>query len=137
MKMRTRWITRHPLQAKYLFIVLLAILLPTILFGVCFYRVVFNLLAEQMAFPEAITANLIPVIRQVKILIFVFLPIIFVVILLLAIAVSHELVGPIQRLEKDLDRILAGNKKHRTRLRETDDLANVSSKINKILDKFM
>jgi methyl-accepting chemotaxis protein len=132
---RTRWIFRHPLQMKYLLIVIVAILAPTLVTGFCFYKLVFNLLAQQLAFPEAVAENLIPVIEQVNSLLLIFIPLIFLVIAWLSIAISHQFVGPLERIEKDLDKILAGDYQHRIYLRQQDDLKDIASKINALVDR--
>ena len=135
MKIRTRWILKHPLQAKYLLLVILAMLTPLLTLGFCFYKITFRLLAEQIAFPEAITANLLPVIHGVNRLLLVTLPLSSLLILWLAVLLSHRFAGPLERLEKELDEILAGNTAHRISLREKDDLKGLALKINALLDR--
>ncbi|MBI2095017.1 MAG: hypothetical protein HYT89_02490 [Candidatus Omnitrophica bacterium] len=132
MKTRTRWILKHPLQTKYLLLVILAMLIPLATLGFCFYKITFRLLAEQIAFPEAITANLLPVIHGVNRLLLVTLPLSSLLVLWLAVLVSHRLAGPLERLEKELDEILAGNTARRIALREKDDLKGLASKINSL-----
>jgi len=124
---------KHPIQAKYLLIVILAMLAPTLLIGFCFYNLVFNLLAEQLVFPEAIMGNLVPVIERVNSLLVFALPVMVLVILIIALFVSHRFAGPIERLESDLDRVLAGDTRHRVRVRRKDDLAGVARRINALL----
>ena len=124
---------KHPIQAKYLLIVILAMLAPTLLIGFCFYNLVFNLLAEQLVFPEAIMGNLVPVIEQVNNLLIFALPVLILVILCFALVISHRFAGPIERLESDLDKILAGDVRHRVRVRRKDDLSGVAKRINALL----
>ncbi len=133
MKIRSRWLMKHPIQTKYLLIVILAMLAPTLLIGFCFYNLVFNLLAEQLVFPEAIMANLVPVIDRVNSLLVFALPVMVLVILFFALFISHRFAGPIERLESDLDRVLAGDPHHRVRVRRKDDLNGVAKRINVLL----
>ncbi|MGH7197471.1 MAG: hypothetical protein ACREH5_01860 [Candidatus Omnitrophota bacterium] len=133
MKMRTKWMIRHPIQTKYLLIVILAMVAPTVVVGLCFYFVVFHLLAMQMAFPEAIMANLVPVIERVNWLLAISLPILAAIILWIALAISHRFAGPVERLESDLDRVLAGNYEHRIETRKKDDLNGIVNRINALL----
>ena len=130
MRLRAKWFMKHPVQTKYLLIVILAMLAPTLMIGFCFYHLLFYLLARQMVFPEAIMANLVPVLNQVNTLLAVSLPLIFVTILWFAMVVSHRFAGPIERLEKDLDRILEGDYKHKIYMRKKDDLKGVAHRIN-------
>lgn len=133
MNMRNR-IMKHPVQAKYLLILFLAMIAPTLLMGFCLYSVIFHLLAEQIAFPEAVIANLVPVINRVNGILLILLPILAAIILWIGLIISHRFGGPIERLELDLDKILNGDYLHRIRLRQHDDLRKVSQKINAILD---
>ena len=124
---------KHPIQAKYLLIVILAMLAPTLAIGFCFYHLLFYLLARQIAFPEAIMANLVPVLNQVNALLAVTLPIIAVTILIFAVVISHRFAGPIERLEKELDRILEGDYRHKIYMRKKDDLKGVATRINTLV----
>ena len=130
MRWRGKWFMKHPIQAKYLLLVLVAMLAPILLIGFCFYTLVFDLLARQMVFPEAIFGNLVPVIERINMLLGVTLPALSLLILWCALVISHRFAGPIERLEADLDRILAGETNHRIRLRKNDDLKGVADRIN-------
>ena len=133
MAWRAKWFMRHPIQAKYLLLVLVAMLAPMLLIGFCFYTLVFDLLARQLVFPEAIFANLVPVIERINGVLALTLPALSLVILWCALVLSHRFAGPIERLEDDLDRILAGETHHRIRLRKNDDLKGVADRINALV----
>ena len=130
MAWRIKWFMRHPVQAKYLLLVLVSMLAPMLLLGFCFYTLVFDLLARQLVFPEAIFSNLVPVIDRVNNLLILTLPSLIVILLWCALVISHRFAGPIERLERDLDQILAGDTHHKIRLRKNDDLKGVASRIN-------
>ena len=132
---RAKWFMRHPIQAKYLLLVLVAMLAPILLIGFCFYTLVFDLLARQMVFPEAIFSNLVPVVERVNTLLALTLPALALIILWFALVISHRFAGPIERLEADLDRILAGETKHRIRLRKNDDLKGVADRVNALVKR--
>src|SRR3989338_10743781 len=89
MRLRTKWLMKHPIEAKYLLIVILAMLAPTFLIGFCFYNLVFNLLAKQMVFPEAIMANLVPVIERINLFLVLALPAILLIIFCFSLFISH------------------------------------------------
>ena len=133
MRIRAKWLIKHPIQAKYLLLVIVAMLAPTLVIGFCLYHLVFYLLARQIAFPEAILANLVPVLHQVNALLGLLLPVVVLTILIFAIAISHRFGGPIERLESDLDQILEGDTRHRIRMRKKDDLKGVADRINALL----
>jgi signal transduction histidine kinase len=121
---------RHPIQAKYLLLVLVAMLAPILLIGFCFYTLVFDLMARQLVFPEAISSNLVPVVERINNLLILTLPALVFVILWCALVISHRFAGPIERMENDLDQILAGAYGHKIRLRKNDDLRGVAARIN-------
>ena len=133
MSWRMKWFMRHPIQAKYLLLVLLAMLAPMILMGFCFYTLVFDLMAKQLVFPEAIFGNLVPVINRINNLLSLTLPVLALVILWCALIISHRFAGPIERLEKDLDQILSGDSRHRVHLRKNDDLRGVADRVNALV----
>ena len=133
MAWRAKWFMKHPIQAKYLLLVMGAMLAPMLLIGFCFYTLVFDLLARQMVFPEAIFANLVPVIERVNGLLALTLPVLSLIILWCALIISHRFAGPIERLEADLDKMLAGETQHRIRLRKNDDLRGVADRINTLV----
>ena len=136
MALRKKWFMRHPAQAKYLLLVLVAMLAPIVLLGFCFYTLVFDLLARQMVFPEAISANLAPVVDRVNDVLAWTLPALVLVIFWCALVVSHRFAGPIERLEKGLDEVLAGDTRQKIRLRKGDDLKGVADRINALLRRF-
>ena len=135
MKSRTRWVVNHPIQFKYLLIVVAATLLPCLIVGSALYWLVFQLMAEQIAFPEAVFANLVPVIQRINTLLILVLPPILALLLWAAIVSSHRFAGPIERLDSELERILKGDHEHRIRMRKNDDLKQIAEKINALLDQ--
>lgn len=131
---RTRWFLNHPIQTRYLRIVVVAMAAPALVIGMCLYLLVFRLLAQQMAFPEAIASNLIPVVHRVNWVLVFTLPALGFGIFWWAVVISHRLAGPVERLESELDRILTGDRGHRIQMREGDDLRGVADRINRLLD---
>jgi methyl-accepting chemotaxis protein len=135
MRLRGKWFMRHPIQAKYLLLVLIAMLAPILLIGFCFYTLVFDLMARQLVFPEAIFGTLVPVIERINGVLALTLPALALVILWCALVISHRFAGPIERIEADLDKILAGDKNHRVRLRKNDDMRGIADRVNALARK--
>ena len=61
------------------------------------------------------------------------LPLIFVTVLVWGFVISHRFAGPIERIERDLDEILAGEWGRVIQLRANDDLTGVADRINRII----
>ncbi|MCG3175997.1 MAG: hypothetical protein MOGMAGMI_00935 [Candidatus Omnitrophica bacterium] len=132
--MRKKYWMGHPLQSKYLLFTLIVMLTPALLVTGCLYALIFRLLERQIAFPEAVASNVIPVIEQVNGILLVALPVVVAVGAILAVRISHRLVGPVQRLESELDRLASGRSKEPIRMRSTDDLKGVAERINRLMN---
>ena len=100
--MRIRFITTNPLQAKFLAIIFLSMMVPLFVVGGCLYYLMFQIMAEQLAIPESIAYNLIPVLHRMNFLILVGLPPIVVLLFIWGIIVTHRLMGPLERLEDEI-----------------------------------
>ncbi|MFH1868795.1 MAG: hypothetical protein ABH843_07475 [Candidatus Omnitrophota bacterium] len=122
-------------QNKTLMMVFAAAVIPAAIVGVCLYYFIFNLLAWQLGIPEAIAYNLVPVAKKINMVIMVVLPIALVSIWFMALELSHRIAGPIYRLEKELDKLLAGEKVSQIRLRKNDELKPLADKINRLVNK--
>jgi len=135
MAMRLRFIMTNPLQRKYLILILFSMLLPVAVVGMCLYYVIFQLTAEQLAIPESIAANLIPVLHKINFLLAVSLPPLIVLLFIWGAILTHRLTGPIMRLEKDLKKIVEGDFSIRLKTRKNDALRSLAELINKAIDK--
>lgn len=125
----------NQLQKKILVMVFIATSLPAFIVGVCLYYLIFNLTAEQIAIPEAIAYNLLPVAHRVNIIILTVLPITVILIIVWAYIISHRIAGPLNRLYRELDELIAGKKQGHIHLRKKDELSELVGRINKLLDK--
>lgn len=132
---RKKWFVKHPMQVKYLWMVAIAMLAPAAVVGFSFYHVMFRLMARQMAFPEAVASNIEPVVSRMNLFMAVTLPVVIAGIFLASLRLSHRFAGPLERLESELDRLLEGRNHAPIRVRENDDLAGVTRRINMLLQK--
>ena len=133
--MRIRFITKNPLQTKYLVLILISILLPLFIVGGCLYYLLFQIMAEQLAIPESIAYNLFPVVERINFLLLLGIPPIVILLFIWGAVLSHRLIGPLERLENDLRKISDGDYSMRLRIRKDDDLRPIANVINKIIDK--
>ena len=131
---RLAWITRHPIQSRYLFIVMMSMLGPSVLFSGCLYFLLFKLMAEQMALPEAIYEMIVPVFYKINVILLIGWPLMFGIIFLWGLYISNRFAGPVERIEKDLEEVLSGNWDKRIRLRQKDDLTGVADRINSLIE---
>lgn len=127
------WVTKHPVQAKYLIIVMLSIAIPTLFLAGCLYFLMFSLMAEQFGIPEGVYSMLMPVFYKINIVLLIGLPAVFLTFFWIGLAISHRFAGPIERLEGELDKVLSGDWARTVSVRQSDDLAGVVQRINRIL----
>ena len=133
--MRFNLFTKSPLQFKYLMLIIIAMLVPTLIMGSYLYYFIFTIMAEQLAIPEIIAINLIPVLNKVNVMLIVSLIPLFILLFLWGLIVSHRFAGPLERIEKDIDKILEGDTSVRFKVRDKDDMKSIVDKLNKLLDK--
>lgn len=132
---RKRYFIKGSLQVKYLRLITLSMILPVLLVSGCLYYLIFNIVAQEIAIPEYIAAILFPVIKRVNIMILIGFPVIFMIMLLWAILLSHRIAGPIYRLQQELERISKGDFSVRIKFRRKDEIGQIAEGINKVLDK--
>lgn len=132
---RKQYFIKGPIQSRYLILVLISMIVPTLLVSGCLYYLIAVLMAKELALPDSIYGHLVPVLKQINLYLAVGLPFVFVILFFWAVIISHRLAGPIFRLEKDLDKIIAGDHSVRISFREKDRLDSLSSKLNQVLAK--
>jgi len=110
-------------------------LIPTIFVGGCLYYLTFTIMAEQIALPDIIARDLLPVIQRVNIVLAIGLPAVFLILLTWAIVLSYRFVAPLERLEEDIQRIDEGDYSVRLQINEDHDLSPVAGFINDLVDK--
>ena len=133
--MRIKFLTKNPLQTKYLFLILLSILAPIFVVGGCLYYILFQVMAEQLAIPESIAYNLIPVLQRVNLILIIGMPPIILLLLWWGVVLTHKLIGPLERLEEGLRKISKGDYFMRVKIRKDDDLKPIADVINDIVEK--
>lgn len=133
--MRLKVITGHPAQFKYFALIFLSIMLPLLIVSGCLYYLIFQIMAEQLAIPESIAYNLIPVLEKINFLLIVGIPPIVILLFVWGVILTHRLLGPLRRLEEDLKKISNGDYSVRLKIRKDDDLHPLAKAINKIIDK--
>lgn len=134
--LRTRLLTASRMQWKYLMLLMVSMVIPMVFVGGCLYYLIFNIMAEQLGIPEHIAYNLFPVLNKINIMLVIGLPPLFIILIAWGAVLSHRFAGPIDRLEKEIDKISESKDyAHRIRIRKSDDLKPVADALNRLLDK--
>ena len=125
----------NKLHKEIFLIIFLAAFLPAGVVAVCLYYLIFGVTAEQFAIPEVIAYNIIPASRKVTTILAVAGPITILAILLAAHKITHRIVGPFDRIVRELGECAEGKKKSHITVRKGDKFQPLTDKINKLLDK--
>ena len=133
--LRTKFLTGRSTQLKYLALLMASMVIPLVFVGGCLYYLIFTLVAEQLGVPESIAYNLFPVINKINLILTIGIPLVSFFLIVWGVMLSHRFTGPMERLEKELDRISKdGDYTKRIRLRKYDDMKPVADAINKLMD---
>jgi signal transduction histidine kinase len=128
---RRQYLVNRPVQFRYMGLV--GIPLMILLAGL--YYLIYYAVFNEMLIPEAVTATLLPAMKKVNLIAAVALPFIFFIILKRALVYSNRIIGPIPRLERELDKVIGGDYSVRIRTRDTDELNGFITKVNLILER--
>ena len=127
---------RHSLQWNYLKLVALAMLTPTLLITACLYYLIWQTVAYELAIPELIVHALFPAFHHVNQILLIGMPTVFGLILLSAIRMTHQLAGPIYRIERELEIMVQKNDFSKPLcIRPRDQFHPLVAKINRAIRK--
>ena len=135
---RGRKFFANQLHREIFFIVLGGALIPTLMTTVCLFYLIFNITAEEIGIPESIAYNLIPAAQKVTTILLVATPLVVLVFLILAHKISHKIIGPFDRIVRELEERLDTKRRdpiEPIRLRSGDKFRPLVEKINELLGK--
>ena len=125
----------NQMHREIFWVIFLAVFAPTIITTVSLFYLIFNITAEQMGIPEAIAYNIMPAAQRVTIILLVTIPLATVGILVLAHKLTHNIVGPFDRIVRELGECLDGKRQNPITIRQSDKFLPLVSRINQLLDK--
>jgi len=128
---RRKYLVDKPFQYKYMSFV--AIPLLFLLAGL--YYLIYYSVFRQMLIPEAVAVTLLPAMKKVNIVVAFGLPVVLFLIIRASLIYSNRIIGPIPRIEKELEKAIAGDYSIRIKARDKDELNNFIAKVNILLEK--
>lgn len=132
---RKKILTNKRVQLKYLMLLIVSMAVPLLFAIGCLYYLIFTIMAEQLGIPESIAYNLFPVVKKINAVLAIGLPPLFLLLIWWGAVLSHRIAGPLQRVEKELNKITHSHDfSHRIHLRKSDDVKPITDAINKLLD---
>ncbi len=132
---RSLFTIKSKLQFKYAVVLLFCMLVPSVFIGICMYYFMFMIVSQGMGARGPIAYNLFPLLQKVNLIMSGGLFFILIVFLMIGVYISQKLIGPVERIKKDLKQIADGDMNHRIRMRKSDDFAFIAESVNKILDR--
>ena len=134
-KNKRKRIFANKMHRDIFLLVFLASLLPAIIVAICLYYLIFSITASQLGFPEAIAYNIIPAARKVTIILLTTAPVCILLILFFAYKITHKIIGPFDRIVRDLDEYIKGKKEGQIIIRKADKFWPLVYRINKLLHR--
>lgn len=128
---RRRYLVNNGAQLRYIGLTLV----PLIILLTGLYYLMYYMVLNQILIPEGVIAMLLPAMRKINIIVAISAPVILLSILRIALIYSNRLIGPISRIEREIDKILAGDRSLRLKVRDKDELNNFVNKVNMLLEK--
>ncbi len=128
---RRKYLVNKPMQFRYMGLVII----PLVVLLAALYYLIYYSVFSEMVIPEAIAATLIPAMKKVNLITVIAAPILLFFILRAALIYSNWIIGPLPRLERALDKVLAGDSSIRVKVRDRDELGTLVKKINAVLEK--
>lgn len=130
---RRQFLIQRNLQFKYMLMVLFTISIVTAIIVGTVYITHRTLISEQFAGISA-AAALPAVFQKINLLLMFELPIALLIAAWASIVVSHRVAGPVYRLEKIATKISQGDLTSYLRLRKNDELKDLGSAFNSVIE---
>ena len=134
-KNKRKKIFTNKMHREIFLLVFLISLLPTVIVAICFYYLIFSVTASQFAFPNIAAHYIIPATKKVILILSIVAPVSILVMLIFIHKITHKIIGPLDRIVRELDECVKGNKKGHIVIRKTDKFWPLVHRINKLLDK--
>ena len=128
---RRRFLVNRDFQFRYIGLVAI----PLVLFLVSLYYLIYYAVFDQILIPEALATTLLPAMKKVNFTLLIAAPVCLFVIVRMALVYSNRFIGPIPRLERELNKVIAGDRTVRLKTRDGDELNSFISKVNVLLEQ--
>jgi Methyl-accepting chemotaxis protein len=130
---RTQYIIAAKFQMKYVGMILMLVLLTAILCSYVIYYTMMVTMGDKLAnvYPQG---RLMSIVNTVNLRILFTMFLVTPVVIIFGIFASHNIAGPIYRIEKFLGLMAGGDLTSPITLRKNDELVNLANGINSVID---
>ncbi len=123
----------NSLHREMFILVFLAMAVPLLVTAVGMFYFIFYIMADEVAMPEAIAATVIPAAERVLSALIAVLPVVMLVILWVAHRMTHRIVGPFDRIVRELEQTVKGERQGPIRIRPGDRFVPLVDLINRLM----
>ena len=116
-------------------LVVAAAVLPTLIITLSLYFLIFGVITREGSAPHSISSTAVQVSKHTGIILISALPFIMGALLFVAYRVAHMILGPIDRISKEVQDRHKGHKTDPIKLRSDDKLHDLVRKINNLFEK--
>ena len=132
---RGKQLFANQMHAELFLLIFFAAIIPALLATIALFYLIFNITAEQIGIPEAIAANIFPAAYKVMETLVYAIPVSIVVMLILAHRITHRIVGPFDRIVRELEATIEGTRHGHISVRKGDKFWPLVDKINRLIDR--
>ena len=125
----------NQLHVELCMIIFFAAVIPTLLATMTIFYLIFNITAEQIGIPEGIAATIYPAAYKVTEILIYAIPFSIIAMLILAHRITHRIVGPFDRIVREVDATANGTRRGPIAVRKGDRFAPLVEKINRLIEK--
>lgn len=123
----------NSLHRELFIFIFLAAFIPVLVSTLALFYLIFNITAQEIGFPEAVATTILPAAQRVIQILLFGTPVVIAVILFLAYKITHKIIGPFDRIVRELEECLAGQRSGPIGVRAQDKFASLVEKINLLL----
>ncbi len=132
---RGKQLFANQMHFELFLIVFFAAVVPALFATVTVFYLIFNITADEIGIPEAIAVNIFPAAYRVMEILVIAIPASIIFMLFLAHRITHRIVGPFDRIVRELDAVVDGEEKRHIIIRKEDRFSPLVEKINRLIDR--
>jgi len=132
---RRKYFFANTMHKDLFWIIFCAAVVPTVITAILLYYLIFYITTQEIGIPETIAAHVIPAARQVTVILWLMVPTVIAVILYFAHKIAHQILGPFDRIIREMDQSIAEKKTGKIILRDNDKFQPLVDRINILLQR--
>ena len=136
LKLRRRKVFANPLHKELVKLFVLASIVPAIIVALCFYYYLLTTVgsAESLS-SDTLTLSMVSAAKQVLTILIIAMPVCVLTILFFTRRATHMIIGPFDRVVREIDQSLEGKRKGPIHLRKGNKFKPLVDRINNLLEK--